>query len=156
MENKWKIFALTFLSWSVIHSIRTAWSSLKYILNSPPYGFSAVFLGTLDMVVLFTFAITLNLFGPRIEKYGPKKFLLRGMMGLTVIVVLLGILLCFTVTLSSPYAILYPLVGICSCVGWPACLFVICILLRFFLNIFKREWSFRYGMGVPNLEIFWP
>ena len=67
MDSKWKIFLLTFLSYSLIHAVRTSWSSLKYVLNSPPYGFSAVFLGTLDMIVLLLLAVSLNLFGPKIE-----------------------------------------------------------------------------------------
>jgi hypothetical protein len=67
MHNKWKTFILTFLTYSLIHSVRTSWSSLKFILNSAPYNFSVVFLGTLDMIVLLVLAISLNLFGPKIE-----------------------------------------------------------------------------------------
>ena len=125
MDSKWKIFLLTFLSYSLIHAVRTSWSSLKYVLNSPPYGFSAVFLGTLDMIVLLLLAVSLNLFGPKIEEYGPKKFLIRGMIALCLILFLVSILLIEKVSAIWPYAIIYPLVGIFSCVGWPACLFVI-------------------------------
>jgi hypothetical protein len=39
MGEKWWVFLLTFLSYSLIHAVRTAWSSLKYALNSPPYAF---------------------------------------------------------------------------------------------------------------------
>lgn len=66
VDVKWKIFALTFVTYSMIHGVRTSWSSLKYTLNSPPYSFSPVFLGTLDMSVLIALAVSLNLFGPRI------------------------------------------------------------------------------------------
>jgi len=153
MHEKWKIFALTFLSYSLIHAVRTAWSSLKYSLNSPPYAFSPLFLGTLDMIVLLTLAISLNLLGPTIEKLGPKRFLLRGIFGLITILGMLGLLLIFKVSARWPYALLYPLVGVCSCVGWPACIFVPSSIFRFYLNIFKKVWLFRFGMEAHNLEI---
>jgi len=93
MNIKWKMFLLTFITYSCIHSARTAWSSLKYALNSYPYNFSALYLGSLDMIVLFALAVSLNLFGPKIEYFGAKKFLIRGLVLLSVCVALLAILL---------------------------------------------------------------
>lgn len=66
IAEKWKVFILTFISYSLIHSVRTAWSSLKYALNSAPYAFEPFYLGVLDMVVLITLAVCLNVFGPMI------------------------------------------------------------------------------------------
>jgi sugar phosphate permease len=124
ISDKWKVFALTFVSYALIHAVRTAWSSLKYSLNSAPYAFEPFFLGILDMVVLLILAVSLNIFGPMIEKLGAKKYLMKGMLLLAVIMALIGLLLLGHVTYRLPYAILYPIVGIGSCVGWPACIFV--------------------------------
>lgn len=93
IAEKWKIFLLTFLTYSLIHGVRTSWASLKYILNSAPYSFSPLFLGTLDMAVLLALAVSLNLMGPLIEKSGPKLFLLRGLICLSILLVVIGILL---------------------------------------------------------------
>jgi sugar phosphate permease len=124
IAEKWQVFLLTFVSYSLIHSVRTAWSSLKYALNSAPYSFEPIFLGSLDMVVLIILAVSLNLFGPMIEKLGAKTFLQRGILFLAAIVGLIGLLLLAQVSSKLPYSILYPLVGLASCVGWPACIFV--------------------------------
>jgi hypothetical protein len=59
------------------------------------------------------------------------------------------------VTVRWPYAVLYPLVGICSCVGWPACIFVPILLRRFFLNISKKAWLFHSGMEALNSGTSW-
>jgi hypothetical protein len=77
----------------MIHAVRTSWSSLKYTLNSPPYGFSPVFLGTLDMAILISLAISLNLFGPKIEGYGTKSILLKSLLGLSGILFMLGLMI---------------------------------------------------------------
>ena len=66
IDLKWRIFGITFVTYSMIHAVRTSWSCLKYTLNSAPYAFSPVFLGTLDMAVLITLAVSLNLFGPKV------------------------------------------------------------------------------------------
>ena len=66
-------------------------------MNSPPYSFSPVFLGTLDMLVLIILAISLNLFGPKVVSGGPKQYLLKGMIGLSIVVIVLGLFLFFTV-----------------------------------------------------------
>lgn len=71
MKDKWKIFCLTFLSYSLIHAVRRALSSLKYTLNSPPSGFSPMFLGTLDMMVLIPMAIGIVVLGPRVVNQKP-------------------------------------------------------------------------------------
>ena len=58
------MFLVTFCSYACIHSSRTAWSALKYPLTSPPFSFSPVFLGSLDMLVVLSLAVSLNIFGP--------------------------------------------------------------------------------------------
>ena len=37
MANKWLIYAATYASYSLIHSIRTCWASLKTVFTSDPY-----------------------------------------------------------------------------------------------------------------------
>jgi sugar phosphate permease len=125
MQAKWKIFVVTFFSYALIHASRTSWSSLKYTMNSPPYSFSPVFLGTLDMLVLVVLAIALNLFGPKVVSGGPREYLRKGMVALSIVVTSLGLLLYFTVKMEALYALVYPLVGLCSFVGWPACIYVL-------------------------------
>lgn len=138
MKTKWKIFALTFCSYALIHAVRTSWSSLKYVLNLQPFAFSPLFLGVLDMCVLVMLAVSLNVLGPRCVAYGPKKSLQRGIFGLCVIVLLLGIFLLAEITVKYPYAIIYPLVGILSCVGWPACIYVNRGILRYYRFILRK------------------
>ncbi len=138
MKAKWKIFLLTFLSYALIHAVRTSWSSLKYVLNLQPFAFSPLFLGVLDMCVLVMLALSLNILGPRCVSFGPKKSLQRGVLGLCVIVFLLGLFLLAEITVKYPYAIIYPLVGILSCVGWPTCIYVNRCILRFSHCILRR------------------
>lgn len=125
ISERWKVFAITFLTYALVHSARTSWSSLKYALNSPPYAFEPLYLGTLDMVVLIVLAISLNIFGPMIEKLGAKEFLMKGLVFLAVLLTLLGLLLLMEVENGLPYSIIYPLIGVGSCVGWPACIFIL-------------------------------
>lgn len=124
MEPKWKVFIFTFLSYTLVHASRTAWSSLKYTLNSTPFSFSPVYLGTLDMMVLVALATTLVLFGPKVVTGGPKEYLQKGMIVVSLILTVLGIMLLFNVTARYSYLIVYPFVGVFSFVGWPACLYV--------------------------------
>jgi sugar phosphate permease len=124
MEPRWKVFIFTFLSYALVHASRTSWSSLKYTLNSTPFSFSPVYLGTLDMMVLFALAVTLVLFGPKVVSRGPKEYLQRGMIAVAIVLVVLGILLVLNVTKRYLYLMIYPLVGVFSFVGWPACLYV--------------------------------
>ena len=97
MQSKWKVFIATFFSFALIHGARTSWSSLKYTMNSPPYSFSPVFLGTLDMLVLIALAVALNLFGPKVVSGGPKQYLQKGMIAISIVLTILGLFLFFTV-----------------------------------------------------------
>jgi sugar phosphate permease len=124
MKIKWKMFVITFLTYSVIHSVRTSWSSMKSFLNTAPYHFNPIFLGSLDMAVLFSLAISLNLFGAKTEKIGPKRFLKIGMCILFGLIVIISILLFADVTVHWLYLVFYSLIGVISCVGWPSCTFV--------------------------------
>lgn len=105
------------------------------------------------MVVLIILAISLNLFGPMIEKLGAKAFLQKGLLFLAGIMGLIGLLLLGQVSWKLPYSILYPLVGIGSCVGWPACIFVPHSSYRSSRNTSKRDWPSHYGLVVRSSEI---
>ena len=153
IAERWKVFIITFITYAFVHSARTSWSSLKYALNSPPYAFEPLYLGTLDTVVLIVLAISLNIFGPMIEKLGAKAFLMKGLIFLAVLLTLLGFLLLLEIENGWPYSIIYPLIGVGSCVGWPACIFVYIFLCRYFQNIFKKDWPFLFGLAARNLEI---
>ncbi len=37
MANKWLIYAATFATYSIVHSIRTCWASLKTVFTDSPY-----------------------------------------------------------------------------------------------------------------------
>ena len=75
LSVKWRIYAITFLTYGFIHSIRTCWASLKPVLEEQPFNFGEEYLGVLDMIVLFTLAIFLNIFGHRVESYPSRKLL---------------------------------------------------------------------------------
>lgn len=82
--------------------------------------------GVIDMLVVFTLAISLSTLGHKVEHYGAKKCLLIGMILLIVITTILGILLVEDVTSQFLYIALYGFgVGIFSATGWPSCLYVI-------------------------------
>ena len=66
MNPKWKIYLITLVGYATTHSIRTMWSAIKTDLTSPPFNYQISFLGTLDMVVLFVLAISMNVLGPKI------------------------------------------------------------------------------------------
>jgi sugar phosphate permease len=153
ISERWKVFAITFLTYALVHSARTSWSSLKYALNSPPYAFEPLYLGTLDMVVLIVLAISLNIFGPMIEQLGAKEFLMKGLVFLAVLLTLLGLLLLMEVENGWPYSIIYPLIGVGSCVGWPACIFVYHFVCRSSPNISKKDWHFHCGLVARSLGI---
>lgn len=40
MANKWTVYAATYLTYSVVHAIRTCWASMKTIMIDEPYDFS--------------------------------------------------------------------------------------------------------------------
>ena len=123
--NKWIIYAVTFLTYSTIHSIRTCWSSLKPFLIHEPYNMNKPTLGVLDMLVLFTLAIGINVFGGFAEKYNCRKLLFGTMVGLIINLCVLGTFLLLGVTIEPLYITFYGLtMGFLSCMGWPVCLYV--------------------------------
>ena len=69
------------------------WSAIKSDLTVAPFSYQVSFLGTLDMVVLFTLAVSMNIIGPKIEKWGPKKVLMYGLLVLFVLTALVGLFL---------------------------------------------------------------
>ena len=73
--DKWTIYFITYITYSLLHAIRTSWESLKRTLDQEPFNFSYGFLGFLDMTALFTIAIFLYLFGHQVQKY-PRRALL--------------------------------------------------------------------------------
>ena len=90
MGNRWKVYFTSLCSYSTIHTIRTLWSAIKSDLKSDPFDFSIGYLGTLDMLVLFVMAISMNLAGPKIEKWGIKKTITVSMAGLACLTFLIG------------------------------------------------------------------
>jgi len=66
MHEKWRIYILTFISYAIIHSIRTMWSAIKSNLTAAPFNYELSYLGTLDMIVLFTIAVFINILGPKV------------------------------------------------------------------------------------------
>ena len=153
MKTKWKVFLITFLSYSFIQASRTSWSTLKYTLNSSPFVFSPVYLGTLDMLVLVTLAISLVLLGPKIVRGGPSSYLRKGIMSISIVIAILGLCLLFNVTSRYLYLLIYPLVGLFSCVGWPSCIYVLFYPFRFCPCTLKKELYSLCGMAASNLEI---
>jgi sugar phosphate permease len=57
------IYVLTFLSYALIHSVRTGWSYMKTYMQHEPFNFSTQFLGEIDLVILISLAISLKTIG---------------------------------------------------------------------------------------------
>lgn len=123
--KKWGIYALTFLTYSLIHSVRTCWASLKTMLEGEPFLFQEEFLGILDMLVLFTLAIFLNIFGHIVQKYPCRRILFP--MLATIVLNMLCLFGGLMGGLRSKlfYLVFYGSFGIVSCLGWPVCLYVL-------------------------------
>jgi MFS family permease len=101
------------------------WSAVKSKLTTPPFNYQVQLLGTIDMVVLFTLAISMNIFGPSIEKWGAKNCLIIAMSGLVVFNTLIGVFLNLGLTSEWIYVVFFGLgVGVSSSLGWPSCLCV--------------------------------
>lgn len=83
-----RTFLLTFLTYALIHSIRTANNYLKPYLHREPLNFSTGFLGELDMMALVSLAVALKTMGWAGEKIGYKVFLLTG------VILLVAVLAC--------------------------------------------------------------
>ena len=73
MTSKWTVYFLTFITYATFHSIRAAWSGLKNMFFDPPFNYSVDFLGTplltpglVDMIVVFTLAISLSTLGHKV------------------------------------------------------------------------------------------
>ena len=125
MESKWKVYFICLFSYSTIHAIRTLWSAIKTDLKKDPFDYSVGFLGTLDMLVLFVLAVSMNLAGSRIEKWGAKRTVTISMIGLAVFTFVIGLFLNLDFTAPWIYVIVFALgVGVLSSVGWPSCLCV--------------------------------
>jgi hypothetical protein len=78
------------------------------------------------MIILFCLAISLNLFGSKTQKYGPKKFLLAGMATLVILTLTISMFLFMEITSKYVYIAIYGIgIGFTSCVGWPSCLYVV-------------------------------
>lgn len=152
MKAKWITFLLTFFSYGLLHAVRRSLSSLKYALNSPPYAFSPLFLGVLDMLVLISLATSLVILGPRIINHGPIKLLDFSMACLSIVLGVLGFVLIVAVTSGFPYIMMYLLVGLCLCVGWPSCIYVPLEIARSFPFNSKKGSPSHFGLAVPSSE----
>jgi sugar phosphate permease len=92
MSNPKLAFGLTFITYSIIHSVRTGLSVMKVSLQKPPLSFDTQFLGELDMTVLICLAISLKTLGWIGEKIGYKLFLMLGMGYLAIVILIMSIL----------------------------------------------------------------
>lgn len=156
MHVKWKVYLVTLFSYGTIHSIRTMWSAIKSDLTVPPFNYEVSYLGSMDMVVLFVLAVSMNVMGPKIEKWGPKKVITIAMIALLVLSVLVGLFLALNFTNKAIYAVFFGVgVGVFSSLGWPSCLCVTNFTVRWYRTtlINKMEWLFLRGTGVRNWEI---
>ena len=125
MKNKWQIYFIALVSYSTVHSIRTMWSTLKSNLKQDPFYYPISFLSAIDMMVLFSLAIIMNIVGSKIEGWGAKRTAVICLAFLSSFSTLIGILLVLEVTVKWIYAVLFGLgVGVISSVGWPSCLCV--------------------------------
>lgn len=106
------------------------------------------------MIILICLSVSLKTLGWIGEKIGHKNFLLIGMSYLTLSFMIVGILQLVGVSQHWVYIILYAMVGIASCTGWPSCLSVmICSELRLcpFTTLPKKtDLSCAYGMVVAS------
>ena len=57
------MYGLTFVTYALIHSVRTSWSFIKPYMQHQPYSFSTQFLGELDLTILISLAISLKTVG---------------------------------------------------------------------------------------------
>lgn len=79
------------------------------------------------MIILFVMALLLNIFGNKVERYPKRKIISIVMVGLTIEILIIFILLLKKVTSEVLYFILFVIIGMTSCMAWPACLYVKCI-----------------------------
>jgi MFS family permease len=76
------------------------------------------------MICLLSLAINLKVFGWIGDRIGYKLFLLIGMVTLTLTFLSLSLFLSFDIKNSVIYIIMFALIGLFSCTGWPSCLSV--------------------------------
>jgi len=124
----WRAYILTFVTYALIHAVRTSWSYIKTFSQAEPLNFSTQFLGELDMITLICLSVSLKTMGWIGEKIGHKNFLLIGMSYLTLAFMLVGILQIIGISQHWVYILLYAMLGIASCTGWPSCLSVLMFL----------------------------
>ena len=118
------VYVLTFVTYAIIHAVRTSWSYSKTYMQHPPFNFSTQFLGELDLTILISLAISLNTIGWIGEKIGYKLFLLIGVSYLSVLSIIVGIIILHDVTVHWAYIFMLCMSGIAMCSGWPSCLSV--------------------------------
>jgi MFS family permease len=95
-----------------------------------PFDFSEKYLGTLDMTVLFTIAILLNIFGGKVERHPRRKLLFIMMISLICNLLILFVLMLMHVTSKPTYFVFYTTTGVLSCLAWPICLYVFCTIMQ--------------------------
>ena len=122
--HKGLIFGLTFITYALIHAVRTSWAYVKPYLQQEPISFDKRFLGILDMVCLLSLAVNLKVFGWIGDRIGYKLFLLIGMVTLTLTYLLISLFLLYEIKNAMIYVFMLGLIGLFSCTGWPSCLSV--------------------------------
>ncbi len=76
------VFTLTFLTYAALHSCRSAWAYAKDdIKKDPSYLIQPKFFGTIDLVFLLCYSISLYIAGWAGDKTNIKVFLNLGMLG---------------------------------------------------------------------------
>ncbi len=73
-QPKVKVFLITFLTYSAIYTNRTSWSYVKNTFKDD-MDITVEFLGTLDMIFLLSYAISLNSIGNYSNKINVKYIL---------------------------------------------------------------------------------
>ena len=124
------MYVLTFLTYALIHSVRTSWSYMKIYMQHEPFNFSTQFLGELDLTILISLAVSLKTIGWVGEKIGYKLFLLIGMGYLSILCIIISTLIIKGIAFHWVYIFLLCMTGISMCTGWPSCLSVIAMICR--------------------------
>lgn len=75
---KWRIFAVSYLSYASLHAVRTSWAYVKADV-SRDLGWSLIFMGNLDMCFLLAYGFGLFVSGTIGDYINRRKFLATGM-----------------------------------------------------------------------------
>jgi sugar phosphate permease len=86
------VYTLMFVTYALIHVVRTSWSYIKTYSHSDALDLSTRFFGELDMIILICLSMSIKTLGCIGERIGHKNFLLIGTSYLILTFMLIGIL----------------------------------------------------------------